>query len=65
WFERHTTVKFNGERVVNDEPVKTKEGFRKEVDVTDLVLKNVTNTLKVHIDSAAFKWKLTSYAELY
>ena len=65
WFERHATVEFNGERVVNDEPVKTKKGFRKEVDVTDLVLKNVTNTLKVHIDSAAFKWKLTSYAELY
>ncbi|RLE78439.1 MAG: hypothetical protein DRJ52_10455 [Thermoprotei archaeon] len=64
WFERHVTVEFNGYKIVDDRPISPKTGLYASVNVSSLVQRNNWNTLRVHVDCASFRWKISAYLKL-
>jgi len=63
WIERHATLELNGYRVLDDARVKVREGVAWSGDVTPVV-KPGPNTLRFHIDSAGFRWRVSATLRL-
>lgn len=60
WPERHITLQLNNHIILDNEKIQTKTGVQWRGDVTMMLLPGVPNKFKLHIDSAGFRWSVTT-----